>query len=82
LNKSLVIVAICGILVASLIFGAYKFGSMSGEQLGYNKAQNASANVGHGQYMFGFTQGNTTGYTAGYEAGYNDGLQDGNNTGR
>jgi hypothetical protein len=86
LNKGLVAVALCGVLVAVSIFGAYRFGASVNYGVGYDDgfthgclSVSSSAKYGSlqpGNYSLGWLQGNFSGYLAGYQAGI---LAGGNN---
>jgi flagellar biosynthesis/type III secretory pathway protein FliH len=87
-KKILFVIIMCGIIVATLIFGTslvrYNAGYSTGYTKGYAIGQQTGINLSNiNQNKTAIYQGGSSqnGYTEGYQAGYQAGLQAQNNTG-
>jgi hypothetical protein len=69
--KSLVVILVVSVLLASFVFGAYQFGSINGYNLGYEQGRLSGITPGL------FTRGTLQ---HSYDQGYYDGLNDRNQT--
>lgn len=64
-KKSLIAIVLCGIIAATLIFGAYQFGYNAGNTVGYNSG------YAKGSAMVPISPGlSGTGYNIGYQDGF------------
>ena len=68
-KKSLIIIAICGILVSTLIFGAFSLGNSTGYNRGYTLGYEQGKASNTGTSLRAYQNGNETGYLQGYQAG-------------
>jgi hypothetical protein len=67
-RKSLIVIAICGVLVSTMIFGAYQLGYSNSTKINYQKGFNDGLKFGSGQASGNLYQ---NGYQSGYQAGLN-----------
>ena len=82
-KKSLIAIAVCGILISVLLFvvyhvastNSYVAGFTDGSKAGFLNGQQGSSLANQAQYYNGYKTGNETGYAQGYQDGYQAGLQ-------